>query len=46
MISGAPIERPRELLARLRGATPTERAWVRKTLREHCAEWFPDVRTP
>jgi hypothetical protein len=43
-ISGAPIERPKELLMRLRASTPAERAWVRGTLREHCAEWFPDVR--
>jgi hypothetical protein len=45
-ISGAPIDRPRELLARLRVATPSERAWVRETLREHCAEHFPDVQAP
>jgi hypothetical protein len=44
--AGAAIERPKELLARLRAATPAERAWVRATLREHCAEWFPDVRVP
>ncbi len=45
-ISGAPIERQKQLLARLRVATPEERAWVRDTLREHCAEWFPDVQAP
>ena len=46
-IAGAPpIDRPRELLARLRVASPTERAWVREVLREHCAEWFPDVEAP
>lgn len=45
-IAGVPIERPRELLMRLRVGTPTERAWVRDTLREHCAEWFPDVQAP
>jgi hypothetical protein len=44
--AGAAIERPRELLARLRSASPAERGWVRQTLREHCAEWFPDVRVP
>src|ERR1022692_219072 len=38
-ISGAPIERQKELLTRLRVASPAERAWVRDTLREHCAEW-------
>jgi hypothetical protein len=45
-IAGAPIDRPRELLARLRGATSAERAWVRETLREHCTEHFPDVKAP
>jgi hypothetical protein len=45
-ISGAPIDRPRELLMRLRVATVAERAWVREVLREHCAEHFPDVQAP
>ena len=45
-IAGAPIERQRELLARFRVASPAERAWVRETLREHCAEHFPDVQAP
>ncbi|HEX5309282.1 MAG TPA: hypothetical protein VFW38_09415 [Solirubrobacteraceae bacterium] len=45
-IAGTTSERPKELLARLRAASPGERAWVRATLREHCAEWFPDVRVP
>ena len=43
VIAGAPIERQRELLARYRVASAQERAWVRSALREHCAEWFPDV---
>jgi len=46
VIAGAPIERQRELLARFRVASPDERAWVRQALREHCAEWFPEVRAP
>jgi hypothetical protein len=46
LIAGAPIERQRELLARLRVASTEERAWVRGALREHCAEWFPDVQAP
>lgn len=46
VIAGAPIERQRELLARLRVASPAEREWVRTTLREHCAEHFPDVAVP
>jgi hypothetical protein len=45
-IAGAPIDRPRELLARLRVASAEERAWVREVLREHCAEHFPDVTAP
>jgi hypothetical protein len=46
VISGAPIERQRDLLARFRVASPEQRAWVRDVLREHCAEHFPDVRAP
>jgi hypothetical protein len=45
-IAEAPIERPRELLARFRAASAVERAWVRDALREHCAEHFPDVQAP
>ncbi len=45
-IAGAAIERQRDLLARLRVASPQERAWVRSALREHCAEHFPDVPPP
>jgi hypothetical protein len=45
-IAGVVFDRPHELLARLRSASPAERAWVKQALREHCAEWFPDVRVP
>jgi hypothetical protein len=46
-IAGAPpITRQRELLGRLRVASPAERAWLRDCLRAHCAEWFPDVNAP
>jgi hypothetical protein len=45
-ISGAAIDRQRELLARFRVASPEQRAWVRDALREHCAEHFPDVQAP
>jgi hypothetical protein len=44
--AGVAVERPKELLARLRAAPSAERTWVRETLREHCAELFPDVRVP
>ncbi len=46
VIVGVPLERQRELLARFRVASAEERAWVRGALREHCAEWFPDVQAP
>lgn len=45
-ISGVETEGQRDLLLRLRAATPEERAFVRSALREHCAEWFPDVQAP
>jgi hypothetical protein len=45
-ITGAPIERQRDLLARFRVASPAERAWVREAIREHCAANFPDVDAP
>jgi len=45
-IAGAPISQQRELLARFRVASREERAWIRGVLREHCAEWFPDVQAP
>jgi hypothetical protein len=45
-VAGVPNTGQRELLGRLRMATPGERQWVRETLRAHCAEWFPDVAVP
>lgn len=45
-IAGAPIDRQQELLARFRVASTEERAWIRGVLREHLAEWFPDVEAP
>lgn len=45
-IAGAPIEKQQELLARLRFASQDERAWIRSVLREHLAEWFPDMEAP
>ena len=45
-ISGVVTEGQKDLLLRLRAATPDERAFVRSALREHCAEWFPDVEAP
>jgi hypothetical protein len=45
-VHGVATEGQRDLLARLRAATPDERRFVRETLRAHCAEWFPDVEAP
>ncbi len=45
-VAGVPTSGQRELLGRLRMATPAERQWVRETLRAHCAERFPDVAAP
>jgi hypothetical protein len=46
-IAGTPaLTRQRDLLARLRVASPQERAWLRDRLREHCAEHFPDLDAP
>ena len=46
VIAGVPLERQRELLARLRMASHEERGWVRETLRAHCAEHFPELQAP
>jgi hypothetical protein len=46
VIAEVPLRGQRELLGRLRMASAPERAWVRQTLREHCAEHFPDVQAP
>jgi len=46
VINGVQSCSQKELLARLRIATPGERDWVRETLRRHCAEHFPDVQAP
>lgn len=45
-IAGAPISKQQELLARFRFASADERAWIRGVLREHLAEWFPDLEAP
>lgn len=45
-IAGVPIERQKELLQRYRFASQDERRWIRDALREHLAEWFPDMTQP
>jgi hypothetical protein len=46
VIAGVESTGQRELLARLRVSSAEERRWIRKVLREHCAEHFPDVQAP
>jgi hypothetical protein len=46
VVAGVVTERQQELLARFRVASQEERAWIRGVLREHVAEWFPDVEAP
>ncbi len=46
VIADVPVERPKELLERYRAASAQERAWVRDALREHLAEWFPEMEAP
>ena len=45
-IAGIETTKQKELLQRFRVATGAERAWIRDVLREHLAEWFPDVEAP
>jgi hypothetical protein len=45
-VNGVPVTGQKDLLQRFRVATQAERAWIRDTLRAHCAEHFPDVEAP
>lgn len=45
-IAGVPIAKQKELLQRYRFASQDERRWIRSVLREHLAEWFPDMSAP
>ena len=44
-VAGVPVER-KQLLARYRFASQDERRMIRDVLREHTAEYFPDVEAP
>jgi hypothetical protein len=46
VVAGVPVERQKELLTRFRVASQDERAWIRGVLREHLAEWFPEMEAP
>lgn len=45
-VEGVEWTKQKEVLARFRLASAEEKAWVRDVLREHVAEWFPDVEAP
>ncbi len=45
-VGGVPTSGQKALLQRFRVASPAERAWIRDVLREHLAEWFPDLEAP
>lgn len=46
VVSDVATEGAKPLLARYRAATRDERSWITDALREHCGEWFPDVKVP
>jgi hypothetical protein len=46
VVNEVPTEGAKPLLARYRAATRDERRWITDVLREHCDEWFPDVKVP
>ena len=45
-VEGVEWAKQKEVLARFRVASQEEKTWVRDVLREHVAEWFPDVEAP
>ncbi len=45
-IAGVPVKGQRDLLVRYRAASAAERAWIRASLRAHCAEHFPELDVP
>lgn len=45
-IAGLEISDQKELLARYRIGSSDERRFVRDALREHAAEWFPELNAP
>ena len=46
VVNDVATEGAKPLLSRYRAATRDERTWITDVLREHCAEWFPDVKVP
>ncbi|MCX6386906.1 MAG: hypothetical protein NTV40_09825 [Solirubrobacterales bacterium] len=45
-IAGMMIDNQKQLLARYRMASASERDWIHGVMREHCGEHFPDLESP
>ena len=45
-IDDVPTTGQKQLLLRFRMASADERAWIRTALREHLADWFPEIQAP
>lgn len=45
-VDDVPTTGQKALIARFRVASAEERAWIRTVLREHLAEWFPEMQAP
>jgi hypothetical protein len=45
-VDDVPTTGQKALIARFRVASADERAWIRVVLREHLAEWFPEMQAP
>jgi hypothetical protein len=46
VVADVPTEGQKELLARFRLASQSERRWIRDVLREHVTEHFPELQAP
>ena len=46
VVAGVETTSQKELLQRLRFSSADERGWIREILRQHLAEWFPDLEAP
>lgn len=45
-VNDVPTTGQKALIARFRVANAAERSWIRDVLREHLAEWFPEMQAP
>lgn len=45
-VDDVPTTGQKALIVRFRVASAEERTWIRTVLREHLAEWFPEMQAP